>query len=134
MFRNLKFHHIGVATKNIEKEYQILKKLGYKKCSDYFEDPIQKIRGLFIECKNQPRLELIEGIGNENPIKLHLSRGNKFYHFAYEVSNINEVYNFFLENYQAKTLVPITDATYFKKICFVLLPNMMIIELVQVFD
>lgn len=88
MINNLKLHHIGVATRNIEKEFKTFEKLGYNKCSEVFEDPIQKMKGLFIECENQPRLELIEGIGEDNPVKLHILKGNKFYHFAYETNDI----------------------------------------------
>ena len=41
---NMKLHHIGVATKNIEREFVIFKKLGYKKSSEVFVDEIQKIK------------------------------------------------------------------------------------------
>lgn len=131
MINNLKLHHIGVATRNIEKEFKTFEKLGYKKCSEVFEDPIQKMKGLFIECENQPRLELIEGIGEDNPVKSHILKGNKFYHFAYETKNIEKDLEDYINNNRAKIIVPITTATYFEKICFILLPNMMLVELVQ---
>ena len=128
---NLKLHHIGVATRNIEKEYEVFSKLGYEKTSDVFEDEIQHMKGMFIEAKNQPCLELIEGVGENNPVKSHVIKGNKFYHFAYETQNIEEDLKDFIENKRAKVIVPITNATYFEKICFMVMPNMMIIELVQ---
>ena len=127
----LKLHHIGVATRNIEKEFEIFSKLGYKKCSNVFEDKNQKMKGLFIKSQNQPCLELIEGVGEENPVKSHILKGNKFYHIAYETKNIEKDLKIFIENNKAKIIVPITGATYFEKICFVLLPNMMIVEFVQ---
>lgn len=131
MINNLKLHHIGVATRNIEKEFKTFQKLGYENCSDIFEDPLQKMRGLFIKADNQPCLELIEGVGEDNPVKNHVLKGNKFYHFAYETNNIEKDLEDFVNNKGAKIIVPITSATYFEKICFVLLPNMMIVELVQ---
>ena len=127
----LKLHHIGVATRNIEKELEVFSRLGYRKCSEIFEDEIQHMRGIFITAPNQPCLELIEGVGEENPVKSHILKGNKFYHIAYETKNIEQDLENFVHKQKAKIIVPITKATYFEKICFVLLPNMMIVELVQ---
>lgn len=131
MQSGLKLHHIGVATRNIEKEFEMFSKLGYEKCSEIFEDKIQRMRGLFIKASNQPCLELIEGVGDNNPVKSHILKGNKFYHIAYETSNIEKDLDDFIKNYNARVIVPTTNSTYFDKICFILLPNMMIVELVQ---
>ncbi len=127
----LKFHHIGVATRSIEKEFKIFQSLGYEKYGQIFEDSIQKIRGLFIVAQNQPCLELLEGLEEDNPLKVHILKGNKFYHIAYETQNIENDLKDFVENKKAKILVPITKATYFDKICFMVLPNMSMVELVQ---
>lgn len=131
MPNSLNLHHIGVATRSIEKEFNTFKSLGYVERDKVFEDPIQKIKGLFIEAKNQPCMELLEGLGEDNPLKNHILKGNKFYHIAYETKNIEEDLKDFIENKRAKVIVPITEATYFEKICFMVLPNTMIVELVQ---
>ena len=73
----------------------------------------------------------MRGVGEENPVKSHILKGNKFYHIAYETKNIEQDLENFVHKQKAKIIVPITKATYFEKICFVLLPNMMIVELVQ---
>lgn len=131
MQNDLKLHHIGVATRNIDKEFETFSKLGYKKCSEIFEDEIQHMKGMFIKAQNQPCLELIEGVGEQNPVKSHILKGNKFYHIAYETKNIEKDLEHFIDNQKARVVVPITKATYFEKICFMLLPNMMLVELVQ---
>jgi hypothetical protein len=131
MLEGLKFHHIGVATRNIEKELKVFQNLGYTIRDEIFEDPIQKIKGLFIEAPGQPCMELLEGLNDDNPLKNHILKGNKFYHVAYETKNIEEDLKKCVEIMRAKVIVPITVATYFKKICFMVLPNMMIVELVQ---
>ncbi|MBO5738834.1 VOC family protein [bacterium] len=131
MQNKLKLHHIGVATRNIKKELETFSKLGYVKCSDIFEDEIQQMKGLFIKAQNQPCLELIEGIGDDNPVKSHILKGNKFYHIAYETKNIEQDLENFINKQKARVIVPITKAVYFEKICFILLPNMMLVELVQ---
>lgn len=131
MQNDLKLHHIGVATRNINKEFEVFSRLGYKKCSEIFEDEIQCMKGLFIEAQNQPCLELIEGVGDQNPVKSHVLKGNKFYHIAYETKNIEKDVEYFVNKQKARVVVPITKAEYFEKICFMLLPNMMLVELVQ---
>ena len=46
MQNNLKLHHIGVATRNIDKEFEAFSKLGYKKCSEILDNAKQKITQL----------------------------------------------------------------------------------------
>lgn len=128
---NLELHHIGVATKNIEKEFAIFQKLGYKKVSDTFNDAIQKIKGLFIEADNQPRLELLENLEVNGPLDSCLKNGVKFYHLAYKTNDIQKDLDEFIKETRAKLIVPIKNAAYFDKICFLMLPNMTLIELVQ---
>ncbi len=127
---NLKLHHIGVATRNIKKEFEVFKVIGYRQTSDIFIDEIQKIKGIFIEAQNQPRLELLENLHNEGPLTSYLKKGNKFYHFAYETENIEKDFYEFV-SLGAIPVVKITNATYFKKICFFMMKNMMLVELVE---
>ncbi len=128
---NLKLHHIGVASQNIEKEYLFFEKLGYHKVSKVFCDEIQKIKGVFISADNQPTLELLENLSPNGPLTGYLQKNNKFYHFAYETDDIeNDVKQFMTETH-AIMVCPITQATYFYKICFLMLRNMMLIEFVQ---
>lgn len=127
---NLKFHHIGVATNNLDKELKHFAKLGYAPVSDIFTDNIQKIRGLFIAADGQPCLELLENVDDSGPLTSVLSQGIKFYHFAYETNDIDATAADMVAN-GATIIVPITPATYFEKICFMMMRNKMIVELVQ---
>ena len=128
---NLKLHHIGIATYNIEKEFQIYKILGYKKSSLLFEDKNQKVRGLFIEAENQPRFELLENISNDGPLNDILSRGIKYYHMAYETENIEKSFFWATKTLKAVIICPVIKANYFKKVCFLMLRNGSIIEFVE---
>lgn len=128
---DFKLHHIGVATKNIEREFRVFEKLGYHTVSDVFIDEIQKIKGVFIEAPNQPPLELLENLTPDGPLNSCLEKGIKFYHYAYETDDIERDCDIFISQHRAKIIVPITTATYFEKICFMMLPNMMIVELVK---
>jgi hypothetical protein len=128
---DLKFHHIGVATKSIEKEFATFAALGYEKTSELFTDERQKIRGLFIGKEGNPPLELLENVDASGLLTPILKNGIKFYHFAYETEDIEQDYSRIVSSLKAITIVPVVDATYFEKICFLALRNRMIVELVQ---
>lgn len=136
--RNLKrelgefsFHHIGVATREIEKELPLYTLMGYKKESDIFEDQAQGIRGLFLIAKDQPRLELLENLAGSHTLDEPLKQGQKFYHTAYYVQYIEKAIEVFSHN-RAKIISPLKQSAYFgKRICFFMLPNMSLIELIE---
>lgn len=125
------FHHIGVATKSIEKEIAFYTILGYSQESNIFEDESQGIKGVFISAKNQPKLELLENLPNSNTLDHYLNNNTKMYHSTYVVDNIEKAMEVLI-NCRAKIISPLKDSTYFgKRICFLMLPNMMMIELVE---
>ena len=136
--RNLKrelgeisFHHIGVATREIEKELPLYTLMGYEKESGIFEDHAQGIRGLFLIAKDQPRLELLENLVGSHTLDEPLMRGQKLYHTAYYVENIEKAVEVFFHS-RAKMISPLKQSTYFgKRICFLMLPNMSLIELME---
>lgn len=41
---DLKLHHIGCATRNIEKELKTFQMLGYSQCSDFFVMKFKKLK------------------------------------------------------------------------------------------
>ena len=129
--KKLNLHHIGVASKNIEQEFEIFKRLGYTKVSEVFTEPVQKIKGLFISAKGQPTLELLENLTQDGPLTNLLKKRTKFYHFAYTTNNIEQDTENFVQELNAFVITPPHQSTYFEKICFMMLPNQMIIELVQ---
>ena len=127
----LAFHHIGVATKSIEKELPVYTLMGYEKEGEAFEDPAQGIRGLFITAKDQPRLELLENLPDSHTLDKPLENGQKFYHTAYYVDNIEAALEMYKNN-RAKVISPLKESVYFgKRICFLMLPNMQMIELLE---
>lgn len=125
------FHHIGVACRSIEKEFPMFSLLGYTKESAVFTDELQGVKGVFITAPGQPRLELMEDINDSNTLLPHLKSGNKMYHFAYTVSDIDKAVEV-LENSRARIISPLKQSAYFgRRICFLMLPNMYMIELLE---
>ncbi len=137
--RNLKialggfeFHHIGVATKDIEKEFKSYAMLGYSK-EDYFSGDInQGVKGLFIIANNQPRLELLQNLENSSTLNYWLKQGVKMYHFGYLVKDIEKAFEIFTTKLRAKIVSPMKESQYFgKRICFLVFNNMFMIELIE---
>lgn len=130
-FGEFTFHHIGVATKKIEKELPLYTLMGYEKESGFFEDPNQGIRGLFLTAKDHPRLELLENMEGSQMLDKQLELHQKMYHTAYYVKDIERAVEVFSRN-RCKMISPLKESVYFgKRICFFILPNMGMIELLE---
>lgn len=129
--KNLTFHHIAIASSDIEKEYDALRILGYSKEGNSFIDEAQGIRGQFIIAEGQPRLELLENLDGYHTLDVWLNNNTKMYHIAYYAQDFDKSINEFMSN-RAKIIAPAKLSVYFKsKICFLMLPDMFIIELIE---
>ncbi len=129
--RNFTFHHIGVATKSIENEFSTYRLLGYKREGVAFIDTNQGIKGQFIVCNGQPRLELLENLDGCDTLTKWLDGGIKNYHFAYTVGDIEKAISF-LATKRFRIISPLKESSYFgKRICFLVMPNRFLIELIE---
>lgn len=127
----MEFHHIGIATQGIEKELPLYTLMEYKPESNIFEDPAQGVRGLFLAAEGQPRLELLENLPGSTTLDIPLKNGQKMYHTAYFVRDIEMALQV-LKNQRGRILSPLKDSVFFgTRICFVMLPNMSLIELIE---
>ena len=125
-----KFHHYGIASKNIQ--------TGFEKCktdyvqSDGFEDELQGVKGLFIESDTKPRLELLENLPNSHTLDYFINNNIECYHAGYLVDDYTKIYNFFINNLGAKIISDTKISKYFKgRICFLMLKNKEITELIE---
>jgi methylmalonyl-CoA/ethylmalonyl-CoA epimerase len=126
-----RFHHLGVACRDLGREAEVWEKLGYAAEGPDFVDPLQKIRGRFIVGLG-PRLELLEPVGPGSPIDGVLSRGGKLYHQGFETFDFDAA----LTEIQAAGLRPIsppTPAVAFggRRICFLMSPTLNLIEIIE---
>lgn len=129
--KGMKFHHIGVASRQIEKELPLYRLLGYEKEGDAFEDSVQGVRGMFMTADGQPRLELLENLPGSHTLDTPLNQNQKLYHAAYCVKDIETAMDLLIRN-RAKVISPLRKSAYFgRRICFLMLPNMMLLELVE---
>ena len=69
-----KFHHLGVACLDLDKESKPWVTLGYRPEAPDFEDTIQQVRGRFLIGAG-PRLELLVATTPTSPVTAALARG-----------------------------------------------------------
>lgn len=127
----MNFHHIGVATNSIEAELSTYRLLGYKREGVPFIDENQGIKGQFIVCEGQPRLELLENLEGRDTLTKWIESGVKNYHFAYTVNDIEAAIKV-LGKKRFRVISPMKASSYFgKRICFLVMPNRFLIELIE---
>jgi methylmalonyl-CoA/ethylmalonyl-CoA epimerase len=84
------FHHIGIATKNIEKCANAYGKFGYS-LSDIKIEPTQSVRIAFLSREGAPMIELVEPLTDDSPVsRLVKQSGTTPYHTCWEVSDIEK--------------------------------------------
>ncbi len=87
MHRELQFHHIGLACRDMAQDRRDHESLGYRSEGEAFEDPLQRIRGLFMTLGTM-RVELLEPLDETSPLMDYLKRGIKIYHQCFECDDI----------------------------------------------
>lgn len=125
------FHHIGIACRDIDREVTAYRMLGYQFEEKLFVDSNQGITGKFGISKNQPRIELLQNLENSTTLNTYLEKGIKMYHFAYTVSDIDKAVDYIMRS-KGRVVSPLKESSYFRKrICFLMLSNMFLIELIE---
>ena len=132
MIEGAVFHHIGVACRDLNSDEAHFAALGYAREGESFEDPRQRIRGLFLTAAGQPRLELLVNAHETGPLDPWLAKGVKFYHFAYEVPALDRAIED-LKAGRARVMVPPVPAVAFdmRRITFLMHPNGTLTELIE---
>jgi methylmalonyl-CoA/ethylmalonyl-CoA epimerase len=129
------FHHIGYAVQSINAylEQFVLPLLKPLTVGNIVEDPIQKVRVVFVTLKGGGTLELIEPTTPDSPVMpiLRRNRGG-IYHVCYTVTSLEESLGAFVR--QGGHVITGPDpATAFsgRQIAFVCTPFGDLIELVE---
>jgi methylmalonyl-CoA/ethylmalonyl-CoA epimerase len=86
----MKFHHIGIATYNINDSISKYLLFGYNQITVKYFDPIQNVNITFMEKDNSPMIEFVEPVDEKSPILNTLTKnGTTPYHFCFEVDDIH---------------------------------------------
>lgn len=90
MLRGFKFHHIGIAVKNIDMTVAVYEKGGYAKSNIIF-DPIQNVNICWLTKEGMPTVELLAPVNDHSPVCNVLEKnGVSPYHICYVVDNIDQ--------------------------------------------
>lgn len=125
------FHHLGYATRSIDREAAPLLALGYQPERPPFEDSVQGVRGCFL-VGGGPRIELLENLPGSSTLDAFLGAGIKLYHTAYEVDSVDEALAFATAQ-RARVLSGPSPAVAFDRrpIAFVMFRTGLIVEWIE---
>ena len=127
----LKFHHVGVACKDLEQETAKLSILGYRAAGKEFLDPLQGVRGRFLSGQF-PQLELLVSTGEHGVLDPWLKSNTKLYHLAYLAGDLDVTITQFVKQRAIVVVKPIEAVAFdYRRISFLMLPNMLLIELIE---
>lgn len=101
---SLVFHHIGNATKSIEKSGKLLESMGYSEESPVIHDFDLGVSVQFWNAIDAPRIELVEPLGTESTVWKVIQKRSGPYHYAFESGNKH-----LSEFIKANRLKPITE-------------------------
>ena len=128
------FHHIGVATKNLESEIDFFRMLGYELHGRIFVDDLQGIEGCFM-TGGGPKIELVRDINDSKTVAGLLSKQITLYHIAYRVLSLSTAVAF-TKNSRGRVVRYPLRATAFEgeSVMFVVFRNNVLIEFIGVDD
>lgn len=126
-----RFHHFGVACRDLDLEAAHYRTFGYRPERDDFEDPIQGVRGRFL-IDGGPRLELLVALPGSAVLDPWLRGGSRIYHQAFEVDDLPGSIASLMAD-RARVVVEPVPAVAFdgRSISFVMLRTLALIELIE---
>ena len=128
----MQIDHIGYVVKDLQKSKAEFEKLGYEKCSTFFDDERRKVKILFMK-KNDYVIELIEPTDESSDAYAYYKRiRNGPYHICYKVDNIDESIKKLVDDgYMLLKGKQEAIAYDNKNVCFLYKNDMGLIELVE---
>ena len=129
--QDFRFHHLGVACRDLDREFDSWERLGYRAEGGAFHDPIQKVHGRFIVGPG-PRLELLAPAGPGSPVDGVLDRGGKIYHQGFEAFGFDAALAD-LQTSGARLVAPPAPAVAFdgRRIAFLMTNTLNLIEIIE---
>jgi methylmalonyl-CoA/ethylmalonyl-CoA epimerase len=128
----MKFHHIGVATENIELTANIYELLGYKK-GELINDPLQKVKLCFLKKIGFPMVELVSPADITSPVNTILKKNGTIpYHTCYEVFDLEDKIIYLKKNKFILVVKPIAAVAFGnRRVCFLYHKGIGLIELLE---
>jgi methylmalonyl-CoA epimerase len=82
---------VGVAVRSIERALRYyVDVFGFERISDTIDVDPEHVKVCFLDAGNGVRIELVEGVGDESPVRELLKRpGAGTYHICYQVNDLD---------------------------------------------
>ncbi|HEX4143246.1 MAG TPA: VOC family protein [Pirellulales bacterium] len=131
MVDDLRFHHDGVATRDLAKDLLAYELLGFRAEGPVYDDPLQCVRAQFLTL-GPMRVELLEPLDETSPIHSHLKRGIKIYHHGFTCRDIGLTTERLVAG-RARVVSPPKPGIAFQNrlVSFLLLASGQLIELIE---
>lgn len=128
----LKFHHIGMAVRDLDATATLYEAGGYRR-SAVVEDPVQHVRICWLSKEGAPLVELLASLDDESPVLNILDKvGVSPYHCCYEVDKLEEAVAVLRRQKYALVRRPVeAPALRGSRVCFLFNKNIGLIELVE---
>jgi methylmalonyl-CoA/ethylmalonyl-CoA epimerase len=138
---SITLNHIGLVVKDASESAKLLGVLGFQQVTRPEPDPIQKVKACFLagtEGKG-PHIELLEPRDQDSPVANFLGkRGGGLHHMCFEVDDIDEATRELKQKGFKLVSSPVACIGYDRsfeleqtRIAFFMLPNKLLIELLQ---
>lgn len=126
------FHHIGVATKDIDATASVYEQGGYRRSATVY-DPVQNVHVCWLTKEGAPNVELLAPADEKSPVNNTLKKvGVSPYHCCYRVDNLEEAIAELRKQRYVMVSKP-AEAVAFKgsRVCFLFNKNVGLIELAE---
>lgn len=132
MLNSMKFHHIGIAVKDVSATAAVYVSGGYK-CSETIFDPEQNVNICWLEKDGMPVFELLEPVDETSPVvKILEKSGVSPYHVCYVVEDIDLAIQDLRKMKYVVVRKPVEAvAIHGSRVCFLFNKDVGLVELVE---
>lgn len=132
MIDSLKFHHIGIAVRDLDATATLYEAGGYRR-SAVVDDPVQHVRICWLSKDGAPLVELLAPLDDDAPVRNILDKvGVSPYHCCYEADNLEEAVAALKRQRYALVRRPVeAPALRGSRVCFLFNKNIGLIELAE---
>lgn len=132
MERDIRFHHFGIACKDIDKTSECYRAIGYE-VGDVVFDSLQNVNICFLTHPTMPLVELLSPVDKNSPVVQILDKvGVTPYHTCYEVNDLDgAIKTFRKQRYVVVAKPKEACAIENRRVSFLYNPDMGLIELVE---
>ena len=117
----MKLNHIGMVVKDIEKQAQFYRELGFD-VSDLIINETQKVKEIFVQQNELTTIELLEPLNESSPVFNFLQKGGGMHHLCYELDKKDgDIHEFIQKQRQSAAVIlchPVDDIAFQRKIAF----------------